>query len=59
MVEDGNCEFYLQCVEPVIGCDQDEYPRAYGYEYCKRLKEMDHLFDVQVKVFTNQPNNYK
>ena len=54
LANDGNCDFYTQCVEPRFQCGTNGYPLAYGHEYCKRFTNKQSCFtsSVSISVFS-------
>ena len=60
LANDGNCDFYTQCVEPRFQCDTNEYPLAYGDRYCRRCTNKESCFTtaVSLNVFSLIINNF-
>ena len=50
LANDGNCDFYTQCVEPRFQCDTNEYPLAYGERYCNDLAKKLSCFTSAVSI---------
>ena len=50
LANDGNCDFYTQCVEPRFQCDTYEYPLAYGDRYCRRCTNKESCFTTAVSL---------
>ena len=59
LANDGNCDFYTQCVEPRFQCGNNEYPLAYGDRYCRRCTNKQSCFTTAVglNVFSLIINN--
>ena len=54
LANDGNCDFYTQCVEPRFQCGTIGYPLAYGDKYCHHSTNKQSCFttDVSFKCFS-------
>ena len=50
LANDGNCDFYTQCVEPRFQCDTNEYPLAYGNGYCHNFTNKERCFTTAVSI---------
>ena len=50
LANDGNCDFYTQCVEPRFQCDTNGYPLAYGDRYCHYLSSNQSCFTTAVSI---------
>lgn len=37
LVLNGNCDFYVQCLEPKYKCGPTGYPVGYGFKYCSKF----------------------
>ena len=45
---DGNCDFYTQCVESRFECGTNGYPLAYGDRYCRHFVNKESCFTPAV-----------
>ena len=50
LANDGNCDFYTQCVEPKFQCGTNGYPLAYGNRYCRDLANKQGCFTPEVSI---------
>ena len=50
LANDGNCDFYTQCVEPRFQCGTNGYPLAYGDRYCHHLSSNQSCFTTAVSI---------
>ena len=50
LANDGNCDFYTQCVEPKSQCGTNGYPLAYGNKYCHRFVNERSCFTSAVSI---------
>ena len=48
LANDGNCDFYTQCVESRYNCGTNGYPLAYGDRYCHRFVNKQSCFTSAV-----------
>ena len=48
LANDGNCDFYTQCVEPRFQCGTNGYPLAYGDRYCRSCINKKDCFTTAV-----------
>ena len=46
--KDGNCNFYIRCIEDRFLCGSNGYPLAYGNRYCHRLTNKQDCFTTLV-----------
>ena len=55
LANDGNCDFYTQCVEPRFQGGPNGYPLAYLDKYCRRFTNKQSCFtsDVSFSAFFN------
>ena len=51
LANDGNCDFYTQCVEPRFQCGTNGYPLAYGDRYCHNFTNKQICFDTAVRIY--------
>ena len=47
-IDDGNCNFYSECVESRIPCGEGGYTLGYGYKYCNRFDQHRNRFNNEV-----------
>ena len=50
LANDGNCDFYTQCVEPRFQCDTNEYPLVYGDRHCRQYTNKQSCFSSAVRI---------
>ena len=50
LANDGNCDFYTQCVEPRFLCDTNKYPFAYGDGLCHNFTNKQNCFTTAVSI---------
>ena len=50
LANDGNCDFYTQCVEPRFQCGTNGYPLAYGDRYCRNFTNKQSCFTSAVSI---------
>ena len=50
LANDGNCDFYTQCVEPRFQCGTNGYPLAYGDRYCRHFTNKQSCFTPEVSI---------
>ena len=50
LANDGNCDFYTQCVEQKFQCGTNGYPLAYGNRYCHSLTNKQSCFTPDVSI---------
>ena len=50
LANDGNCNFYTQCVEPRFQCDTNGYPLVYGDRNCNDLINIKSCFTPAVSI---------
>ena len=48
LANDGNCDFYTQCVDKKFQCRTNDYPLAYGDRYCRNFKKKESCFTLNV-----------
>ena len=52
LMNDGNCEFYSECVDAVLPCLGDkDYAIRYGKFYCNRFGEFYNDFTEDVSIY--------
>ena len=49
-IENGDCEFYTECVEFRIPCGEEGYALKYGYEYCSKFDQHRHKFNYEASL---------
>ena len=51
MAENGDCAFYVQCVEHHLPCAKHGYALAYGEKFCNKFANFYHYFTDDVGQF--------
>eukprot|EP00058_Branchiostoma_floridae_P013150 XP_002598638.1 hypothetical protein BRAFLDRAFT_118365 [Branchiostoma floridae] len=49
--EDGNCDFYTECLEDKYSCGAKGYPVGYGHRYCNRFHIYYNDFNAEGKAW--------
>ena len=47
---EGNCDFYVQCVETQVPCGPEGYVQSFGDKYCRRFNNNSNQFDAEVCI---------